>query len=114
MSLPIAWIDDLFSKLALTYGRDFVAQYEGLDLSLVKANWAHELAGFEGHPQALATALQNLPSDRPPNVLQFRALCRRMPPQPAPALETPSCSPAVKAAGLVSIREYLAEMKWKR
>lgn len=113
MSLPITWIDDVFSKLALTYGRDFVAQYEGLDLALVKANWAYELGGFENHPHALASALQCLPAERPPNVLQFRALCRRMPPQSAPVLSAPQCSPEVKAAGLVAIREYLADMKWK-
>lgn len=114
MSLPIEWIEDIFAKLALTYGRDFVAQYEGLDLDLVKANWAHELGGFESHPQALALALQNLPSDRPPNVLQFRALCRRMPLPPAPALPEPEPDPAIKAAGLAAIAQFLAELKGRQ
>ena len=114
MSLPIAWIEDVFAKLALTYGRDFVAQYEGLDLALVKANWAQELAGFDPHPQALALALHHLPADRPPNVLQFRALCRRMPLPPPQALAKPDSDPAIKAAGLAAIAQFLAELKGRQ
>jgi hypothetical protein len=113
MSLPITWIEDLFAKLALTYGRDFIGQYEGLDLSLVKSNWAHELAGFEQHPQALAFALRNLPSERPPNVLQFRALCRRLPPPQFVALPAPTSDPHLRQAVLAQCRELLRDLKAK-
>jgi hypothetical protein len=111
MSLPIAWIDDLFAKLALTYGRDFVGQYEGLDLNMVKANWAHELVGFSAHPQALSFALQNLPAERPPNVLQFRAICRRMPPAAFELLPAPASDPSVRNRALDQCRALLRGLK---
>lgn len=74
--LPDKFIDRIFSKLSLTYGARFMRQYDGLDPDLVKANWAHELAGFAATPLAIKHALDHLPKDDPPNVLQFRDLCR--------------------------------------
>lgn len=29
MSLPAAWIDKIFTKLTLAYGRDFLGRWEG-------------------------------------------------------------------------------------
>lgn len=61
----------------------------------VKANWAHELSGFQQHPDAIRYGLSYLPTDRPPSVLQFRDLCRRgitvntVPALPAPAEPPP-------------------------
>lgn len=92
MSLPAAWVDRIFDKLALTYGRDFLGRYEGLDLNAVKSDWAHELSGFFAHPSAISHALANLP-DRAPSVIDFRKLARL-----APAVEVPRIehSPAGK------------------
>lgn len=79
MSLPQPWVDKLFAKLTLTYGEAFMRQYGGVPMEDVKANWSHELSGFQQMPDAIAYGLQNLPADRPPNVLQFRDACRRAP-----------------------------------
>lgn len=86
--LPPAWVDRIFEKLTLIYGRDFVNRWQstGVPIEGVKADWGHELAGFINHPEAIAHALENLPSDKAPTVLQFRDMCRKAPPKPVPAI----------------------------
>lgn len=105
MSLPIEWIDHLFAKLTLTYGRDFAAQYEGLPIADVKTHWAHELARFESRPRAISHALANLPV-RPVNVLQFVSLCNTLPAEPEalPALPAPA-DPARVAAEMAKLSD---------
>jgi hypothetical protein len=76
-SLPAPWVDRIFAKLAVRYGEAFMRQYGGLDIAAVKADWAEELDGFDG--EAIGYGLRFLPSERPPNVLQFRDQCRRAP-----------------------------------
>lgn len=75
MSLPDAWVDRIFDKLNLTYGHQFLARWDGLPVDKVKADWAHELRFLQQNPGAITYALENLPPGRPPNVLEFRALC---------------------------------------
>ena len=84
----------LFARLAVRYGSAWAAKWEGLDMAAVRADWADELAGYAKHPDAIKHALANLPTDRPPNVLQFILLCRNAPepmplmlPKPAPTDE---------------------------
>jgi hypothetical protein len=78
MSLPLPWVEKIFQKLTLVYGRDFLGRWEGIPLEEVKADWAHELAGYRNSHDALAYALQNLPR-KPPTVLEFRAICEAAP-----------------------------------
>lgn len=87
MSLPAPWVDRIFDKLTLTYGQAFLRRWQDIDLNAVKSDWAHEMAGFAQQPNAIAYGLQNLPADKPPTVLEFRALCRRSPVQDAPRIE---------------------------
>ena len=79
MSLPSNWIDTIFSKLTLIYGRDFAGRWEGMNIADVKADWAHELDGLDASPQRIAYALKNLPASKPPTVLEFRATAWKMP-----------------------------------
>lgn len=91
MSLPVAWVDRIFDKLTITYGRDFVGRYEGLDIKNVKTDWAHELSGFFVHPSAISYALANLP-ERAPSVVEFKRIARLSRPPEVPQIEV-----AVKA-----------------
>ena len=75
MSLPSAWVDRIFDKLTLVYGHQFLGRWSGMDLDVVKADWAHELAYFQQAAHAIAHALEHLPAGDPPTVLQFRQLC---------------------------------------
>jgi hypothetical protein len=107
MSLPTPWVDKIFEKLTLVYGQSFLRRWADIDLNAVKSDWAHELSGFQQHPKAIAWALQNLPTDRPPTVLEFKFLARRAPPDELPRLESPKADAEVVAREL----ERLAPLK---
>ena len=98
MSLPQPWVERIFSRLTVRYGRDFTARYEGIGQTpeeggaLVQADWARELDGFERHPALLAWALDHLP-DRPPTAGEFRRLAKSGPdiqPEQPRRLEAPA------------------------
>ena len=105
MAMPSSWVDKIFQKLTLTYGRDFLGRWEGIPLEEVKADWAHELDGYEKAPHAIHHALTNLPI-RAPTVLEFRALCQKAPTQSLPRLDKPSQTFTPEVA-----RKYLAEAR---
>lgn len=102
MSLPAPWIDKIFTKLTLAYGREFIARWEGIELNDVKSDWGHELAGFAEHPEAIAYALANLPP-KAPSVIEFRALARRAPPPEVKLLESPRANPERVASELAKL-----------
>lgn len=79
MSLPLAFVDQIFAKLTLIYGRDFAGRWEGINIADVKADWAHELDGLDRSPQRISYALKNLPHSKSPTVLEFRAIAWKMP-----------------------------------
>lgn len=99
MSLSLKATDHLFDRLIATYGRDFFARWEGLEHTAIKSSWSYELAGFSDNLLAIAWALENLPA-RPPNVIEFRALCRAAPAPEVPRLPEPKADPARLAAEL--------------
>lgn len=103
MSLPTAWIDKIFEKLTLVYGQSFLRRWADIDLNAVKSDWGHELSGFENHPKAIAWALQNLPVERPPSVLEFRAIARKAPSDDVPRLDAPKADPGRIAAELAKL-----------
>lgn len=107
MSLPVAWIDKIFTKLTLVYGRDFLGRWEGMDLNAVKSDWAHELAGFEKFPEGIAHALTHLDLVKPPTVFQFRDLARKAPVPEARQLSAPLASQAVVAEQLKRLAPQL-------
>ncbi len=89
MPLPRSWVDALFAKLSVRYGEAFLRQYGDAAPELVKEDWADVLDGFQRCPEAIAYGLRHLPVDRPPNALQFRALCNNAPPESSLALPRP-------------------------
>lgn len=109
MSLPAAWVDRVFEKLTLAYGRDFTGRWEGTDLNAVKSDWGHELSGFERFPKSIAWALQNLPPDKAPTVMQFRAIARRAPEEEVPRIEPSVAGKERIAAELARLGPILAK-----
>lgn len=109
-SFPAGWVDRIFAKLSVTYGRDFVSRWEGIEVADIKEDWRHELSGFERFPKSIAHALENLP-DKPPTVLEFRTLCRRAPDDAIPRLEAPAANRELMQAELAKAREILARPK---
>jgi hypothetical protein len=107
MSIPIRAIDRLFDRLTLTYGRAFMAQWEGIpdrQLADLKTLWADELGQFSDRLEAVAWALENLPP-RAPNVVEFRNLCRSAPRGPELQLPEPKADPARVAAELSKLAD---------
>ena len=77
MNLPIAWVEKIFQKLTLTFGRDFTNRWEGIPLEEVKADWAHELRGFHQNPQAIKRGIETCIGGKPPTVHEFKAACAK-------------------------------------
>lgn len=101
MSLPMPWVEKIFTKLVLTFGREFTARWDEASLLDVKNDWAHELRGFAQNPQALAFGLEHCVSGKPPTVHEFKAACQRRPdPLPAALLDVPLADPQRVAAEL--------------
>ena len=96
-SLPDPWVERIFAKLSLVYGRDFLSRWEGQNLASVKADWSHELRGFQQAPNAIRHALETLDCAKAPTVLQFRDACLKAPQYAPPALPAPKANPEVVA-----------------
>lgn len=105
MAMPSAWIDRIFEKLQLVYGSHFTGRWSGVSIEAVKADWAHELDGMEQHPDSIKHALQHLPIDQPPTVLQFRELCRKAPLPKHKELPAPPVNKAAADAALSKIAQ---------
>jgi hypothetical protein len=104
-------VDLIFGKCALVYGRDFAGKWEGISMVEVKADWLRELRYWLDRPHAIKHALEILPPDRPPNVLQFRALCASAPPPPSvPELPAPQASPTDRARVSKMLRDVRAKL----
>lgn len=103
LPLPTAWVERIFNRLNLAYGRDFLGRWEGMPLDAVKADWADCLAGFAQNPDAIAHALAHLPDSKPPTAQEFRALCLRAPAKVLPALPEPLANPQRVAAELAAL-----------
>lgn len=85
--LPDSWVESIFARLAVRYGATWLRLWEGIDMAAVKADWAESLAGMSG--ESIKHALACLPTDRPPTVGQFKALCLGCPVDPTPRLPAP-------------------------
>src|SRR3954463_10271115 len=99
--LPLPDVEVVFGKLMMVYGTRFTGTYAGQDPGMVRQHWAHELRGLTG--AQCAYALDHLPADHPPNVLQFRSIAQAAP-RPAEralALPAPEATPE-------RVRELLA------
>lgn len=106
-------VDLIFTKCSLVYGRDFLSRWEGLDLAEVKADWVRELGGLLRSPAAIVYGLERLPVDRPPTVLQFRALCIGAPGDVRRGVDLALPAPPVEKMGKERIDAILAETRAK-
>lgn len=92
MDFPEKWMERIFARLQGLYGAQFTSKFsrmdKGVDVGMLnaKATWANELGNFSDKPEAIAYALDHLPSDHAPNALEFRDVCRRAPKKEAPVL----------------------------
>lgn len=79
MSASAEFIEALFHRLTLRYGRAFLARWKAVPVDEVKADWRRELASYAKRPEAIEYALALLDSDEPPTAARFRDLCASTP-----------------------------------
>lgn len=103
--LPLEWVDRIFSKLTARYGRDFLSQWEGVEIGLVKADWAEELSGLQSRPDAIKHALEHCGVKPPKNVIEFKEACNRAPVRPLLAIAAPVANPDVIERAIAAARE---------
>lgn len=108
-SLPEAWVKKIFTAMRATYGAAFDRQWEcpaGVDAAefagQMLAHWGRELRGYQQAPQALAYALDNLPP-HPPNLVEFKGLCRRRPDAQQARLPAPDVPPEAMLKAVAAI-----------
>lgn len=98
-------IDELFGRLLVRYGADWLRQWQGVDEELVKQDWMHELTGLP--IRAIRYGMEHLPVGKPPTVGQFKALCLNVPPPPVKALPAPKPDRKRLAAEFAKLRETI-------
>jgi hypothetical protein len=103
MSLPIIWIDKIFYKLTVAYGRDFLGRWEGVPIDDIKADWAECLSWCKHRPDAIAYALDNLPDNKAPTAQDFRAITYLAPTPDVLRIPEPASSPAIMALAMASL-----------
>lgn len=109
MALPSEWVDRIFERLTVLFGRRFGDLYAGVDPQRLRDAWAVELAGFESQPDRIAKALHSLKgAQHPPTLSEFIALCRQQHSEPsAGLLSAPRGNADVARANLKKVREML-------
>lgn len=96
-------VDELFARLAASYGSQWLAKWDGMDMDKVASVWQDELGGFKF--RHIKYALENLPTDHPPTAMQFRALCKLAPDPAVKFLPEPKADPARVAEVLAPLRQ---------
>lgn len=101
-------IDRLFERLSAVYGPAWERSLGATPVLEAKALWAHQLQAFADRLEAIVWALDELP-ESPPNVIQFRNLCRSAPAAAAPRPPEPKADPARVAAELAKLGQLRAK-----
>ena len=101
-------IDRLFERMAATYGSAWERSLGATPVLEAKALWSHQLQAFAERLEAVVWALDELP-ESPPNVIQFRNLCRSAPAAAVPRLPEPAADPARMAAELAKLADLPAQ-----
>lgn len=91
--LSDALVGIIMAKLSLTYGKRFTNAYD-LTPEQVRDHWASELAGISD--AGIQYALEHLPPDYVPNVLQVRMLACQRPSEDTRRLPPPAASEEMK------------------
>lgn len=73
--LPESWVEKLFHRMLLEYGKKFSDQWGGADTDELIAHWANELAGYTGEEIKRGLAAM-AGRDWPATLPEFKKMCR--------------------------------------
>jgi len=85
--MPNTWIEAIHAKLHLRYPQQWSTAIEGLDEDALITEWQNVLTGLTG--LQVKYGLDMWTGDFPPNVQQFRKLCKAAPEQPPQPANNP-------------------------
>ena len=74
--MNLSAIDALWNKMLVVYGQEWTRKFDGMPLDEVKGAWADELRGYS--VEQIKYGLSML-GERPPNLIQFKDLCKKAP-----------------------------------
>lgn len=73
--IPESWIEKLFHKMLLEYGKKFTDQWGMVDTGEMIGHWSRELAGYTA--AEIKAGVEGLSSRSwPPTLPEFKAMCR--------------------------------------
>ena len=73
--LPRSWVEKMFDKMLLDYGKKFIDQWGGADPEKLVNHWAQEMASYS--PQEIKRGLAAMEGrDWPPTLPEFKKMCR--------------------------------------
>jgi hypothetical protein len=95
--LPESWVEKLFHRMLLDYGKKFTDQWGGADADELIAHWARQMAGYSG--DEIGRGLRALDGmSWPPTLPEFKKLCRP-PVDPMVAFHEAQAGMLARAAG---------------
>jgi hypothetical protein len=105
--LPTPWIDRLFARFSVLYGKHWADMWSDVPLADVKDAWQTELGGCTG--DQIREALKNV-GKFPPTLPEFLALCK--PPVKTPAHQAYLPAPRTKFDDIdPKVRVAISEFK---
>lgn len=73
--LPESWVERMFHKMLLDFGKKFTDQWGGTDTDELITHWANEMAGYR--PDEIKRGLAAMETrDWPPTLPEFKKMCR--------------------------------------
>lgn len=101
-------VQKLFERFALRYARTFLAEFEGLDIEAVKAEWAEEMQHFS--VEQVRKAFEGVKYNQyPPSLPTFVAYCKSGPVSTSPALPE-KFTPEQLARNKAKVRELIEQL----
>lgn len=73
--LPSSWVEALFDRMLLNFGKRFTDQWGSADPDKLYAHWARELSGYSREELARGAAALEA-RDWPPTLPDFKRMCR--------------------------------------
>jgi len=109
-ALPDAWIDRLFQRFSLMYGKEWAEKWSGLPLDQVKAAWSQDLAFASADQLRLALDHCKANNKFPPSSPEFVGLCKQFRVQGSPLLALVEPRGEMPA----KVRDMLAKLRGAR
>jgi hypothetical protein len=95
--LPESWVEQLFQKMLLDYGKKFTDMWGAADMDVMITHWSRELGAFsDAELQRGWQAMERM--NWPPSLPEFKALCRP-PIDPMVAFHEAQAGMLARAAG---------------